>query len=355
MTGHVLTDLSAQVELDYPGLGDTVAFSLVSMKARQCLLLVAFAGMGKSTVSACLEQLIPSVVVLDTQTEAGFQSVSNTLEHFEGAVITDDIGKIGSDYMRLATLTAWPELAYSHKMVRHSALAHITIEGFNGGVLMNIQPPLLKWVALQDRWENLIRDKTVRYYHLYRPQSPNSVRPELDELWGEDLDSVYNPTPDRDKHRALYQAGLTQWSTSRSSERVDLMLRAIAALDNSEFVRGCDYDILCNLIKPLMLERHLVVKKSFTGPTRLDDNALAILTEYATHQRVNLLNFVEDFKVTKAQAEHILGERSDYFVKVGRNPIRFERTSKVAEQLAEAGVQYFIDEIISKKEKINEQ
>ncbi|GAH53676.1 unnamed protein product, partial [marine sediment metagenome] len=48
---HQLYDIMTNVDKSHLGLGKAVAFSVICVKARQCLLLVAPSGCGKSVIT----------------------------------------------------------------------------------------------------------------------------------------------------------------------------------------------------------------------------------------------------------------------------------------------------------------
>ncbi|GAI40024.1 unnamed protein product, partial [marine sediment metagenome] len=170
---HYLKSVIADIDRSHSRLGKAVAFTMISAKARKALIIVSPAGMGKSTTSNVLATHHPEVIVIDAISEAGLSAKQDLFTDYGGVVVIDDLGKLGSHYRRLHTLIAMSELVYSHYQKSYMWGNPIDITNFTGSAILNVQPAILGSLIASDEWEVVLMDKTIRYYHFYRPIHPN--------------------------------------------------------------------------------------------------------------------------------------------------------------------------------------
>ncbi|GAI90452.1 unnamed protein product, partial [marine sediment metagenome] len=238
---HPLYDIIASVEKTHLGLGKAIAFSIICVKARQCLLLVAPSGCGKSVITDIMAAVSPNPVKLLSVTKAQLTVFKDTFTNFFGVVLMDDIAGAGSMYERKETLVAFSMLCYGHAISKHTFTSDFEITDFHGSTIMNIQPAILAEIYQYPEWESLISEKTLRYYHLYRPVAPNADKPSLKVDWGIDIDLVKKPRRDYQLYSALEKIGSIQWSDTRTLEHLDTLLKSIAALDRRQYVNNLDF------------------------------------------------------------------------------------------------------------------
>ena len=269
---HKLQGLIDSVEATHKGLGKVIAFSVIAIKAKQCLILVAPSGCGKSVITDSLAIAHPDSFKLLSITRARLQSYAEQFSNYFGVVLMDDMAGAGGMYERKDTISAFCQMCYSHTMSKHTMQSDYEIVNFHGSAVMNIQPALLAEVYAYPEWEGLIQEKTLRYYHLYRPTMPVQVKPEIDVDWGIEIDTVHNPRHDYKLYPTLWSIAAIQWSDSRALEHLDSLLKATAALDNREDVNNGDLQFLLKLMKPMTVERHVFNKSGFETGRYMDTN-----------------------------------------------------------------------------------
>ncbi|GAH64293.1 unnamed protein product, partial [marine sediment metagenome] len=252
------------------GLGRAITFSVICIKARQCLLLIAPSGCGKSVITDTLAALHPNSFKLLSVTRARLMSYAETFSNFFGVVLMDDMAGAGGTYERKDTISAFCQLCYSHTISKHTMQSDFEIQNFHGAAIMNIQPALLAEVYAYPEWEGLIQEKTLRYYHLYRPVEPVQIMPEVTIDWGIDIDQVNKPRHDYRLYQTLWNIASLQWSDSRAVEHLDSLLKALAALDGRKNVANSDLQFLLKLMKPMTIERHVFNKTGFETGRYMD-------------------------------------------------------------------------------------
>ncbi len=251
------------IESTHRGLGKAVAMAILCIKAKQCLLMVAPSGCGKSVITDAIKLAHPDAVSLLSITRARLKDYAEVFSNFFGVVLMDDMAGAGSQYERKDTISAFCQLCYSHTISKHTWVSDFEIANFHGAAVMNIQPALLAEVYQYPEWEGLIQEKTLRYYHLFRPTRPNSVKPSIDVDWGIDLDLVHNPKHNYKLYQTLWNIAAIQWSDARALEHLDTLLRSLAALDRRQEVNNNDLLLLYKLMKPMTIERYIFTKSGF--------------------------------------------------------------------------------------------
>jgi len=302
-----------KTESTHVGLGKAIAFTSICIKARQCLLLVAPSGCGKSVITDALALAHPDSFKLLSVTRARLMSYADTFSNFWGVVLMDDMAGAGGTYERKDTISAFCQLCYSHTISKHTMQSDFEIVNFHGAAVMNIQPALLAEVYAYPEWEGLIQEKTLRYYHLYRPTNPVQVKPEVTIDWGIDIDTVHKPRHDYRLYSTLFNIASLQWSDSRAVEHLDSLLKAVAALDRREDVVNADLQFLLRLMRPMTVERHVFNKSGFETGRFMDTNLCAVLVEYASWKNINIDRIARDYKVSHSTVYRLLSEIREWF------------------------------------------
>ena len=310
---HQLYSVIRDVEKTHSGLGNALAFSIICTKARMCLLNVAPSGTGKSVITNTLKKSYPDCVKLDSVTRSGLRDFKEQFTNFWGLVVIDDMAKVDSLYSRKHTITSFAELCYSHDISKHTFTCTIVIDGFFGSAVINIQPVILAELVADSEWEAVTQDKTVRYYHLYRPKAPVPFLPDVNVDWGISLDLVHKPRHDFKLYDKLGDIASIQWSDARVMEHLDVLLKATAALDRRQEVRAEDFQILHRLMKPMIIERSIFHKVGFESGRYLETNLLAVLVEFASWKDINLERIARDYKISPTTAYRLLTEIKDWF------------------------------------------
>lgn len=335
-----LSEIVDNIEKTHLGLGKAMAFTIVCIKARQCLLVVAPSGCGKSVMTDLLGEAHPDAFKLLSVTKARLTSYADKFSNFYGVVLMDDIAGAGSQYERKETISAFCQLCYSHFISKHTFTSDFEISNFHGAAVMNIQPALLAEVYAYPEWEGLIQEKTLRYYHLYRPVKSNQEKPNIDIDWGIDLDLVHKPRHDYRLYSELYRIATIQWSDSRALEHLDNLLKSVAALDRRQDVTNSDLMLLHQLIKPMTIERHIFKKSGFETGRWMDTNLAAVLVEYASWKKnVNIERIARDYKISPPTVYRLLSEISEWFLPDKVKSKMLVPKPELRQILKEAGVQ----------------
>jgi len=157
-----------------------------------------------------------------------------------------------------------------------------------------------------DEWISVVRDKVIRYYHLYRPAQPKSYPPTVNLAWGEQIEHVKQPTHKGKLWYQLVAIGLTQWSYARINEHVPDLLKALAALDGRDKINATDYRLLIKMLQPLQLERYIVDTYGFESGRVFDNNLYCVLCEIASFHEPSIHQVCEDYKVSPRTAERLI-------------------------------------------------
>ena len=310
---HPMYDVIDRVEKTHLGLGRAVAFAVICTKARQCLLVVSPSGCGKSVLTNMMASVHPDPLKLLSITKARLVTYKDMFTNFFGVVLMDDIAGAGSMYERKETLVAFSMLCHEHMISKHTLSSDFEITDFHGSVIMNVQPAILAEIYEYPEWESLISEKTVRYYHLYRPIAPTSVKPDLKVDWGIDIDLVHKPRHDFKLYKTLEDIAAIQWSDSRTLEHLDNLMKATAALDRRQEVNGSDLQLLHKLMKPMTIERYIMHKTGFETGRWMDNNLAAVLVEFATWKNINIERIARDYKISPTTVYRLLAEIRDWF------------------------------------------
>lgn len=310
---HQLYTVINDVEKTHLGLGNALAFAIICVKAKKCLLLISPAGCGKSVITNTIGNSYPDTYILDSATTASLSQHNEEFSNFRGLVTVDDMGKISDTYSRKHTLTAFTELCYSHFITRYTFRASVIITDFYGSVILNTQPVILAEICQYPEWESVLQDKTIRYYHLYRPTKPEAKLPEVNIDWGIDLDLVSKPDPRYKLYSKLEDISAIQWSDARLMEHLDKLLRATAALDRRQEVKHEDFMLLHRLIRPLTVERYIMHKSGFELGRWMNSNSIAVLVEFASWKNVSIERIARDYKISPSTVYRLLGEIKEWF------------------------------------------
>tara|TARA_Y100000310_G_scaffold154415_1_gene153970 strand:+ start:1766 stop:2761 length:996 start_codon:yes stop_codon:yes gene_type:complete len=302
------------IEKTHVGLGKAVAMALLCIKARQCLMMVAPSGCGKSIITDAIKLAHSDAISLLSITRARLKDYEATFSNFFGVVLMDDMAGAGSPYERKDTISAFCQLCYSHTISKHTWTSDFEISNFHGAAVMNIQPALLAEVYQYPEWEGLIQEKTLRYYHLYRPTKPNQAKPQVSVDWGIDLDLVHQPRHDYKLYQTLWDIAAIQWSDTRALEHLDVLLKSVAALDRRQDVNNNDLILLLKLMKPMTVERHVFAKSGFETGRWMNTNLAAVLVEYASWEKINIDRISRDYKVSPSTVYRLLSEIKEWFI-----------------------------------------
>ena len=330
---HYLNQVIEEVDKTHPHLGNPVAVAMLAIKAKKLLLIVSPRGCGKSRVTSFVGLSYPNPMLEDRLSVAGLAALGGELNGYQGVLIVDDIAKTQTPYARITTVTTLAELVYSHYCKSHLQGSNFEISDFNGAALVNIQPILLKEIVKSTEWEASMMDKSMRYYHLYRPQEPNPEPPKIELDWGAATADVSAPELKGKLADELKSIGKCQWGLSRLREHIADLLRASAALDRRGKVTLADYRLLTNLLAPMRIESLVTDKQELEAQRYLASNQLAILTEFFTYGSFTLSQLAGDYHLSQGQCYKIMGRYTKEWVVVSKNPTTYAPTDELRKRL----------------------
>ena len=331
-----LQSLILSVNKSHSGLGELVAMEQIAIKARKMMLSVSPSGCGKSRATDWVKASTPNMLTQGRLSTAALGSLADALTNFNSCLFIDDLAQSGSDYARNMTVTTLAELCYCGEAHSVMAKSEYDIFGFKGAIIANIQPVLLRNLVIEADWDASVKDKTIRYYHLRRPTKPNLKPPEFTMEWGIDFDKVAEP---KKIPQSLITLGRCEWSSTRVIQHVTDLLKSVAALNSHEAVTPSDMRLLETLLRPLAIESLVLAKLEFEADRQLDNNALAILTEYYSYGgEFTLSQIADDYSLSEARARAILAGYSELWVDIGTGIYR--PSIPMQEKMNELGVLY---------------
>lgn len=329
---HVLQQIEHEVNATHPGLGRLVGVVLLTYSARKTMLIVAPAGTGKSASTQAVKELIQDTYVLDSVTRNGMQSISKQLNGSNALWIIDDLGKIDTHYNRVATISSFCELVYSHFVEKHAQGVALSIGDFKGSSVINCQPGPLRKIVETSEWEATIQDKTLRYYHLFRPLSPERKRPDLTKREIPLIDTNEEFEPSGREWDLLYKLGMVQWSRSRTNEHMGDYLRAASLIDGRKAVNKTDYQVVTRLLTPMLAEKFLMDKQGLDGERSFNASLSLLMVECASYGDFDLDVIEETYKVSEQVARALMKSMNLYVELKGekeRTVIAKERMQRI--------------------------
>lgn len=313
---HKLVSLIDNVNSTHPHLGYLMAMTIIAIKAEQFLLVISPSGCGKSAVSAVIKRSRKDSLSFLSITRARLADYAEQFTNFKGVVVMDDISGGGGEYERNDTVMAFAMLCHEHYTDKHTMVSNYEITNFHGSAILNVQPVLFADLYASSQWEGLLQDKSLRYYHLFRPSQPQKLPPDINIDWGIDIEKVASEQKYSGKiYDVLLRIAQVQWSDSRALQHLTMLLRATASLDNRIEVTESDYELLNILMRPMALEYYLFTKSEFEKGRMFDSNLCAMLVEFASWPRVDIARIARDYKLRPSTIYRIL-QNMDGWVKL---------------------------------------
>lgn len=290
-----------------------VGMNVVAAKAKRCILNTSPAGCGKSTATDVTAYLLQDRAKRYTSlTLSGMAKLKNELTSYDGHIIIDDLGAEKSEWSRTSTISSLAHLVMQHSIRKVTQTTTVDVTDFHGSAALNIQPVMMQSLVRDSDWVAVVRDKVIRYYHLYRPIKPKRSIPAIKFDWGVNLDLVPEPTYKGKLWYQLISIGLTQWSYGRCLVHIPAMLRAVAALDNRGEVQTQDYRLLIKLMKPMQLERYIIESWEFEAGRTFNNNVVCILVELASWGNPSIETIAEDYKLHPRTIERLCKTAPDW-------------------------------------------
>lgn len=332
-----IKDLIYSVNKGHRNFGNLIAICQIAVKARKFMLIVSPSGCGKSMAMNYVCWNTPDSYQPTQISVASLGDKTEKMNSFRSVIGIDDIASIQTLHGRTATINTLSQLCYTHRVEPSMHGYGFAIEDFRGSALVGIQGIILRDMVLSPEWEASIKDKALRYYHLYRPLEPNLSLPDFKLKQGIDIDSVkFEPDIESEKWQKLTKLSYSQWSRARSIEHIRDMLKAIAALESRTDVREEDFDLLYRLLKPMAIENVVITKESLEGERILDSDLLNLLVEYYSYGGVySLADIAQDFQVRIARAYRIMQHQNGNWQQSAKKPTRYRPSEKLKEVLKE--------------------
>lgn len=302
---HALEEQQAAIDATHAGLGGLAAFATLTAKAKEALLIVASSGTGKSRVLDYIEKNVPGSISWRVGTVAGLSAYQDELTKFRAVAIIDDLAAMGSGYRREHTMLIFADLVYSHKIRIDTGQQNLLIEDFQGSCMIGCQPIVMRDMVKTGAWDGHLHDKTIRYYHLFRPLAPNLKPIETDYPVGVDIETVDEVDFSDELYGRFLRYMRGQWSIARTMEHCSKLLRGAAAIDGRSEVSRDDIRAVSKLSRALLVEQHLLHRPDFEKPRVLRNDIYYILSEFATYGHLSLAQLMENYDVSETSARRI--------------------------------------------------
>jgi len=329
--------LYSDVESTHKGLGKLVLFNALSDIANRCVLNIGCAGTGKSRATDLLfERIDRSKLKIDSITVSGLKRIQNALSWNFMSIVVDDLSKGQTEYSQIATVSVFSTLCYTGQIIKFTGQLELQIQGFRGSALINLQPLLLRKIARLPEFETDIRDKAIRYYHLYFPVNENIDKPKTSVKYRYFKELNLN-VRESDFEDRVFENFRYMFSKARAREHMLAYLNASAILNGRGEVVDADFELLYELSKIFRLEQYILVKRGLEGVRELDENVLPLLSSIATFKTPSVKELSFRFGIKKTRLYEIIQELTDYCILV-KNSGKIIPTDYAKEILRECGV-----------------
>jgi hypothetical protein len=333
-----LAKVHDDIELTHRGLGELAIMNVLADASNRAMMIIGSSGQGKSKVREWMAaNVIRPLQNLDSITIPGLRYLQDKLNGGNYTILCDDLSKGGSQYAQVATVTALGELCYSGFIQKYISNMQLDINGFKGAILMNCQPLILRRILQSAEFETDIRDKVIRYYHLYRTRKISNSIPVSEIRYHYNYKDI--AFPDTLKKSAFYKHGLTQFhfefTEGRSMEHFEALCKASAAVNEREEVDITDMWLVLKLTRNFYLETEIFSKKDLEGSRELDVNLLPILSIFNTFGRYPLLKLMADFQVKKSRIMEIVKNNEQWCAVIKNSEERYLVPTAQAKELLE--------------------
>lgn len=315
----IIKDVISCVDKTHPKLGNLFAFSLLSAMTRNTLLTVGVPSSGKTTVNKALLKLFENSLYEEGLTLSSFRHKANELNNFNGLLVIDDLSKIDTVYSRRGTVTAFCGLAYDGYTSKGVEKYYFKIHDFNGSIIVGLQPQMVREISIDSRWETVVRDKSIRYYHFFFPTKPN-----FDEINVKEISEIIpkpklvtekvdiNELKKLESYNSLYVNFELQSSPARSDEKIAKLLSSLSYLEN----KSVDDEMILMLekmTKPLLLEQFLLIKHDFEVDKTFHNNLFYLITGMLSLNSPSLKEFYKIWGVSDTHLRRLINIYEDYF------------------------------------------
>lgn len=304
---HALIKYKREVDRSHKGLGNLYAFSLLGTKAQKCIIVVGTAGSGKSVaMKEATKANLNGSIIRDAMTRSGLDKLQKELTGFRGTFLVEDLGNIDTSYSLMEGIKTAVALAYDHKLSKLNAKLDLEITDYYGSFISSVQPEIMPMMINNTSWEAVIRDKTIRYYHILRAVKPNRKPMNIKTKWGVDLTQVQGMKRKSNAYMELKRVFLDQHGLTRAEEHIEDFLKASAALDGRKQVTEQDVKVVLELTRPMRIEKTLVYKQGVASEKEFLVDHCYMLTEFATYGVCTYEQTASNWFVTTKSVKRIL-------------------------------------------------
>ncbi|MGB9622460.1 MAG: hypothetical protein ACPL07_01325 [Candidatus Bathyarchaeia archaeon] len=310
-----LAEIYNAVQESHPGLARAFLFSLLVERSNQSAMLVGMAGTGKSTVMSGVKSTAKRrVYEFDALTTVGLRYVSKEGFDTNSTIIIDDLSKGGTEYRQITTVVLIGELVFSGQVRLFTKDVQASFVNFKGSALIGAQPLMLRRIISASEFDTDIRDKVIRYYHLYAPQKVNLDSIKVDVDVGYDYDRIGLPADvinSKDCMKA-YKNFLIEFSEARAQYHFFRMLQVSAMIDERKLVSELDCRLLKQLTDNFYVEKILFDKRNLEGARRLNVNIIPVITMMSAKGYTTVDELEQRFGVSERRIYEILNELQGY-------------------------------------------
>lgn len=326
------------IELTHRGLGQLSIMCAIADASNRAMMIVGSSGQGKSKVREWMAMnVVRPLQNLDSITIPGLRYLQDKLNGGNFTILCDDLSKGGSVYAQVATVTALGELCYSGFIQKYISNMQLDINGFKGSILMNCQPLILRRILQAPEFETDIRDKVLRYYHLYRTRKISNSIPFSELRYHYNYKDV--SFPEHLKHSAFYKHGLTQFhyefTEGRAMEHFEALCRGCACINERDEVDISDMWLILKLTRNFFIETEIFSKRDLEGARELDVNLLPILSIFNTFGKYPLNKLMADFQVKRSRIMEIVKHNEQWCAVIKNSEERYLVPTAQARELLE--------------------
>lgn len=294
------------------GLENLTIFDLLSEIANKPVLIIGCSGTGKSVCSDIVFDLSPRTKIkIGAMTISGLKKFQQTLSNNCVTIVVDDVSKGQTLYSEISTVSVFSSLCYTGEISKYTAQLDLNITNFRGSAIMNTQPILLKRLTTIPEFDADIRDKLIRYYHLYFPINPCLKRP---QLYGVKIKYIEKPL--EPKYTKYFDKALENFRYTHSKARAEQHLKdyisASALLNNRTEVTEGDEQFIYKLTRTFRLEPVIFEKKHLEGARYLHPDLLPLLSSFATFGKPNVKELMLRFGTSRQRTYEIIDELHEY-------------------------------------------
>lgn len=292
------------VNVHHPHLEGMLLWSIHCDISNRATLVIGVPDTGKSRVAKVVEDstqrqsLNPHGITVN-----GLKYYAEKLTDSSTTVIVEDLSRSGNDYMKINTVSVLSGLSYTGFVEKHNQAINLSISHCRMSALIFAQPLMLRSLVSVDEFDSDIRDKCMRYYHLFRPSNPFpkplDVRVKYSSLdrqpvGGDGLDDV------------IIENLRNEVSKGRAIEHNVALVEASARLNQRNEITEADKWIVRGLTNNMKLEGYLFSKHHLEGARHLDIDAIPIFTAFLSFPHNTVKSIGIEFGVSETRTREIL-------------------------------------------------